>query len=95
MNSSIFIAGHRHAADSVILRRRQVETQTGYSRSTIYLRIQQGLLTKAVSLGAKAVGWPAREVDAINAARIAGSSDADIQRLVLDLESMRGFVGEG
>ena len=46
-----------------ILRRKQVEIETGYSRSTIYLRITQGLWPKPVSLGARAVGlarWRSR-----------------------------------
>ena len=72
-----------------ILRRRQVQTETGYSRSTIYLRISQGLWPKPVRLGARAVGWPAGEVSALNAARIAGRSDADIRALVASLELAR------
>ena len=72
-----------------ILRRRQIEAETGYSRSTLYLRIAQGLWTKQVSLGARAVGWPAAEVDALNAARIAGKTDTDIRALVLRLEAAR------
>ena len=39
-----------------ILRRKQVQAESGYSRSTIYLRIAQGLWPKPVSLGARAVG---------------------------------------
>jgi prophage regulatory protein len=39
-----------------ILRRKQVQTRTGLSRSTIYLRIAQGTFPKAISLGARAVG---------------------------------------
>lgn len=72
-----------------ILRRRQVESESGYSRSTIYLRIAQGLWPKQVSLGARAVGWPAAEVDALNAARIAGKTDVEIRALVLRLEAAR------
>lgn len=72
-----------------ILRRRQIEAESGYSRSTLYLRIAQGLWTKQVSLGARAVGWPAIEVDALNAARIAGKSDAEIRVLVAMLHSAR------
>ena len=72
-----------------ILRRKQVEAETGYSRSTIYLRIAQGLWPKQVSLGARAVGWPAIEVDALNAARIAGKSDIEIRALVTKLHSAR------
>jgi prophage regulatory protein len=72
-----------------ILRRRQVEAETGYSRSTIYLRIAQGLFIKPVSLGARAVGFPAGEVAALNAARIAGMTDTDIRALVAKLQAAR------
>ncbi len=72
-----------------ILRRKQVEAETGYSRSTIYLRISQGLFIKPVSLGARAVGFPAGEVTALNAARIAGKTDAEIRALVTKLEAAR------
>lgn len=78
-----------------ILRRKQVEAETGYSRSTIYLRIAQGLWPKQVSLGARAVGWPAGEVDALNAARIAGKTDAEIRALVLRLEAARNAAESG
>lgn len=71
------------------MRRNVVQAETGYSRSTIYLRIAQGLWPKPVSLGPRAVGWPAREVTAINAARIAGSSDDELRALVASLESGR------
>nr|VFJ66495.1 MAG: Prophage CP4-57 regulatory protein (AlpA) [Candidatus Kentron sp. DK] len=39
-----------------ILRLPAVKAQTGNSRSTHYLRITQGLFTKPVSLGPRAVG---------------------------------------
>ena len=74
----------------IIVRRRQVEAATGYSRSTIYLRISQGLWPKPVGLGARAVGWPESEVAAINAARIAGKSDDEIRDLVTKLHAERG-----
>ena len=66
-----------------------MKAQTGYSRSTVYLRIAQGLFVKPVRLGDRAVGWPAGDVAAINAARIAGKSDADIRLLVDKLEAGR------
>ena len=77
-----------------ILRRKQVQAESGYSRSTIYLRIAQGLWPKPVSLGARAVGWPAREVWALNAARVAGKSDDDIRALVTRLELERQAVDD-
>src|SRR5436190_14448347 len=72
-----------------MLRRRDVERETGLSRSTIYMRIAQRLWPKPVSLGPRAVGWPAGEVTALNAARIAGWPDAKIRKLVSDLETSR------
>lgn len=72
-----------------ILRRKQVEAECGLSRSTIYLRITQGLWSRPVSLGARAVGWPAGEVATLNAARIAGKTNDEIRSLVVKLESAR------
>ena len=46
-----------------ILRRKQVEDRTGLSRSTIYLRIQEGTFPKPINLGARAVGWLENEID--------------------------------
>lgn len=74
---------------STILRLPTVKAESGYSRSSIYLRISQGLWPKPVSLGARAVGWPADEVAALNAARIAGKGDDEIRRLVTRLEAAR------
>lgn len=76
-------------ATHTILRLPAVKAETGYSRSTHYLRIAQGLFTKPVRLGARAVGWPAGEVAALNAARIAGKSDEQIRALVVELEAAR------
>lgn len=75
-----------------ILRLSAVKSESGLSRSTIYLRISQGLWTKPISLGARAVGWPSHEVAAINLARIAGKTDEEIRALVVKLEAARKQV---
>ena len=72
-----------------ILRRKQVQARIGLSRSTLYLRIAEGTFPKPVSLGARAVGWPASEVEALNAARISGKSNSEIRDLVVKLEAAR------
>ena len=72
-----------------ILRLPTVLRKRGRSKSAHYLDIQQGLFTSPVSIGARAVGWPEHEVDAINAARIAGNTDAEIRALVTQLEVAR------
>lgn len=73
-----------------LYRRPIVEQATGKSRSTIYREIKKGLFTKPVSIGGYCVAWPANEIEAINKARIAGKSDDDIRKLVIELEAARG-----
>jgi prophage regulatory protein len=72
-----------------ILRLPAVKVATGLSRSTLYLRISQGVFTHPVGLGGRAVGWPAHEVAALNTARIAGKGDTEIRGLVAKLEAAR------
>ncbi len=74
---------------TTILRIPAAKTQSGYSRSTIYLRIAQGLWTKPVTLGPRAVGWPSKEIEALNAARISGKTDTQIRELVETLHTKR------
>lgn len=45
-----------------ILRLLEVMARTGLSRSTIYLRVSQGMFPKPISLGARAVGWVEAEI---------------------------------
>ena len=73
-----------------LYRRPTVEQAIGKSKSTIYRDIQKGLFTRPVSIGGDRVAWPANEIQAINQARIAGKSDADIKLLVIELEALRG-----
>jgi prophage regulatory protein len=63
--------------------------ERGRSRSSHYLDIQQGLFTRPVAIGARAVGWPADETETLNAARIAGKTDDEIRSLVVNLEAAR------
>lgn len=79
-----------------LYRRPVVEQATGFSRSTLYLRIKNGLFTKPVVIGtdkrgkASQVAWPCDEVQQIINARIAGKTDAEIKLLVCKLEAARG-----
>lgn len=49
---------------TMILRRPDVESRTGLSRSSIYDGMSKGTFPQAVKLGVRAVGW--RESDIIN-----------------------------
>lgn len=73
-----------------ILRIQAVMAETGHrSHASIYSAIHAGLWTRPVSIGPRSVGWPADEVNAINAARIAGKSDDEIKALVTRLHAKR------
>ena len=73
-----------------ILRMQSVKSETGHnSHASIYSAIHAGLFTMPVQIGQRSVGWPSEEVAAINAARIAGKSDADIRVLVSQLHAAR------
>ncbi len=73
-----------------ILRIPAVLAETGYrSHASIYTAIKSGLFTAAVKLSERSVGWPSEEVQAINAARIAGHTDDQIKALVNRLHAKR------
>lgn len=73
-----------------ILRMPAVKTETGHkSHSSIRTAIRSGLFTRPVPIGPRSVGWPDTEVKAINAARIAGQSEAQIKALVASLHALR------
>lgn len=55
-----------------VLRRKQVEQKTGLSRSTLYLRIQEGTFPRPINLGGRAVGWLYSEIEAWLAGKIEG-----------------------
>lgn len=76
-----------------LLRRHAVESLTGLRRSAIYQRIAEGLLPRPVSLGRRAVAWPANEIECINRARVSGASDETIRALVGKLHAERASLG--
>ena len=73
-----------------ILRMPAVKAETGHrSHASIYNAIRAGTFTRPVQIGERAVGWPSEEVEAINAARIAGKCEAEIRELVSRLHAKR------
>ncbi len=72
-----------------ILRLPAVLKRRGRSRSSHYADIKAGLFVKPVLIGLRATGTPDNEVDALNAARIAGKTEDEIRTLVVKLETAR------
>lgn len=77
-----------------LLRLPHVLELRGKSRSAHYDDIQKGLMTPPVNLGGRSVGWPEREISAINAALIAGKSESEVKKLVRKLVSDRKSLCE-
>jgi len=74
---------------NTFLRLKKVMDAMGISRSTVYLRIRQGLMPPPVKLGERCSAWPNYEISAINAARIAQKSNDEIRELVAQLQRQR------
>ena len=72
-----------------LLRLQDVLQANGQGRSTFYDQLSKGLWTQPVPIGMRAVAWPAGEIGAVIAARIAGQTDAQIRSLVKELEAAR------
>jgi prophage regulatory protein len=73
-----------------IMRLKGVIDETGLSRSTIYLRMSNGVWPPVVKLGSgRAMGWPVREVDKMLEAMIAGKTERQLKALVTDLIKLR------
>ena len=73
-----------------LLRLPSVKTETGYKAdASIYNAIRDGLFTRGVAIGQRSRAWPLHEIHAINLARIAGKSDAEIRELVKTLHAKR------
>ncbi len=63
--------------------------QMGVRRTAMYEQIKNGLLPPLVKIGRRAVAWPANEIEAVIAARIAGQTDTQIRALVQRLVADR------
>ena len=64
-----------------VLRLPAVKNRTGLSRSTIYLRVSEGIFPAPVSLGGRAVGWIEAEVNDWLTGQIQASRKAQRQRV--------------
>lgn len=72
-----------------IERKPEVLKRTGFSRSTLHNRVNQGLFVPPISLGARAVGWPDHEITELLRAMISGTSPDGIKQLVISLIDSR------
>jgi len=78
-----------------ILRKPEVLRLTGYSRSTLFNRINDGLFPRQISLGARAVGFVASEVCAVIQSMIEEQTPEQIKTLVTKLKANRTIRNGG
>jgi prophage regulatory protein len=73
-----------------LLRIDSVKAEFGHrSNASIHQRVRDGLFTKPVLIGQRAVAWPDSEVKAIARAHIAGRTEDEIRELVKHLHQQR------
>ena len=59
-----------------LLRREEVESRVGLSRTTLYRKMREGSFPEPVQVGARAVRWPASEIEAWLASRPRATGEA-------------------
>ena len=74
---------------SRIIRRPEVLTKLGRSKSALYNDVKSGLFVPPISIGARAVGWVESECDKVIQAMIAGYSEQQLKDLVQDIVANR------
>ena len=74
---------------NALMRTPDVCAVTGMARPTLYEAMARGLFPRPIKLGTNSSAWPASEVNAMCAARIAGKSEDEIRAMVIDLTALR------
>ena len=76
-----------------ILRKPAVKAAMGHrSDTSVQNAVRDGLCTKPVAIGARAIGWPSREIEVLVNARIAGKTNDEIRALVNRLHEQRAAI---
>jgi len=78
-----------------LIRKPKVIKISGVSKSTLHLRINDGLMPPPISIGERAVAYVEHEVLAVIAAQIKGHSDDEIRSLVVELVAQRQNLFSG
>lgn len=77
-----------------VLRVKEVLVKMGISNSSFYERIGDGLMPATFEVGPNATGLFEHEVNALVMARVAKKSDAEISKLVRELEGQRELMAD-
>ncbi|MPY74616.1 MAG: AlpA family phage regulatory protein [Alphaproteobacteria bacterium] len=78
----------------IFLRLSEVCKAKGCGKSSLYEEIQAGLFTPPVKTGKRASAWPSYEVQALNKARLAGKTEAEVKQIVICLVAARRAIDD-
>lgn len=76
-----------------IVRKFEVLRTLGISKSTLFNRINAGLIPPSINLGGRACGWLEEEIQTVLMALVANRKPDDIKELVKDLLKTRKTKG--
>ena len=76
-----------------IVRKLEVLKTFGISKSTLFNRINAGLIPPSINLGGRACGWLEEEIQSVLMALVANRKPDDIKELVKDLVKARKTKG--
>ena len=76
-----------------IIRKPEVLDTLGISKSTLFNRIQAGLLPPSINLGGRACGWLETEIQAVLSALVSSRENTEIKQLVNKLIEARKTMG--
>jgi len=95
IQSSQLVKSLKYLNSLKLLRKPEVLNLTKYSKSTLHVRINNGLMTTPIAISTRSVAFPEHEVLAIIAAQISGKNDDEIRLLVKELVAQRQFISLG
>lgn len=72
-----------------IQRKSETNKRIGWSRSTLHVRIKDGLFPPPINLGGRAVGFLESETEAVIRAMVAGKTKPEIREVVNSLVNER------
>jgi prophage regulatory protein len=73
----------------ILIPAKESAKRMGFRKTTLYTRVQDGMLTRPVKVGPRLSAYPEHEISAINAATVAGKGPDEIRELVIELERQR------
>lgn len=79
----------QHQTALHIIRTNEARASFGLAKSSFYDRVKKGLITPPISLGGRAKGYIASEIEAVLKAMVSGKSEKELKAFVNELVKQR------